>query len=230
MKGKNQMFKRLLVLLMASALVFLVVGCGGDDDDDNDDAVFVEMTPLETNITVPGDVSDATTPGDWTYFSFKTGAPVPASQNNTTAWDIRILGTKMSTNGGATAAETGSGCSGGAMIIAEADLMKITEATASGYTSDVKAAISTMADPKPVVSINQLLTKEDSDDPNYDDYKWYSGSGRDLNADAMKCYVIKCGDGNYARLQFTNYTKDGDDRVYTISYNYTDQPDGRFVQ
>ncbi len=226
------MLKKLLVLSMVFALAIFFAGCSEDDDEDdsNDEAALVEMTPLETNITVPGDVSDVTPPDDWTYFSFKTGTVVAASQKNTTAWDIRILGTKMSTNSGTTAAETGSGSSGGAMIIAEADITKITVAPASGYTVDVKAAIATMADPKPVVSISQLLTKEDKDDPNYDDNKWYSGKGRDLNADATKCYVIKCGDGNYARLQFTNYTKDGDDRIYTISYNYTDQPDGKFVQ
>lgn len=217
---------------MAFALAIFFAGCGedGDEDDLNGEAALVEMTPLEANITVPGNVSDATLPDDWTYFSFKTGAVVPASQKNTTAWDIRILGTKMSTNSGTTAIETGSGGNGGAMIIPEADLTKITEAPASGYTVDVKAAIATMADPKPVVSINPLLTKEDPDDPNYDDNEWYSGRGRDLNADATKCYVIRCGDGNYARLQFTNYAKEGNNRIYTISYNYTDRPDRKFVQ
>jgi hypothetical protein len=158
------------------------------------------------------------------------GANVPASQKNTTNWDIRFLGTKMSTNGGTTAAEVGSGANGGAIIIQESDLMKVTQAPASGYTMDVEAAIATMADPKPVISICPLLTKEDSDDPNYDENHWYAGSGRDLNADGTKCYVIKCGDGNYARVQFTNYTKEGDNRLFTFSYNYTDQPDGRFVQ
>jgi hypothetical protein len=136
----------------------------------------------------------------------------------------------MSTNSSTTAVEVGSGGSGGAMIIQESDLNKVTEAPASGYTLDVKAAIATMADPKPVVSINPLMTKEDSDDPNYDENHWYAGKGRDLNADGTKCYVIKRGDGNYARVQFTNYTKEGDSRLFTFSHNYTDQPDGRFVQ
>jgi len=136
----------------------------------------------------------------------------------------------MSTNGGTTADEVGSGGTGGAMIIKESDLMKVTQAPSSVYTMDVKSAIASMASPKPVVSINQLMTKEDESDPNADENHWYAGSGRDLNADGTKCYVIKCGDGNYARVQFTNYTKEGDNRLFTFSYNYTDQADGRFVK
>jgi hypothetical protein len=216
---------------MAFTLVFIAVGCGGDDDDDDDDEVLlVDMTPLETTVTVPGDVTGSTTADDWTYFSFKTGTTVPTSQKNTTNWDIRFLGTKMSTNGGTTTAEVGSGANGGAIIMQESDMMKVTQAPTSGYVVDLEATIASMADPKPVVSINPLLTKEDEDDPNYDENQWYAGSSRDLSADGTKCYVIKCGDGNYARIQFTNYAKEGDDRLFTFSYNYTDQPDGRFAQ
>lgn len=227
------MLNKLLVLLMAFSLVIFAMGCSNDEEEDKTDnkqVTLTDMTPIEATVTSPGDVTSSTTADNWTYFSFKTGTTVPTSQKNTKNWDIRVLGTKMSTNGGTTATEVGSGAGGGAMIMKESNLMKITQAPTSGYTMDVKAAIATMADPKPVVSICQLMTKEDESDPNFDDNQWYAGSGASLNADGTKCYVIKCGDGNYARVQFTNYTKEGDNRIFTISYNYTDQADGKFMK
>ena len=222
------MSKRGLVMLAIFALVFSVGGCGADKSPSSPHTV--QMVPIETTITVQGDVTSATTADDWTYFSFKTGAVVDASQKNTKDWDLRILGTKFSTNSGTTAEETDSGGDGGALIVEESDLTKVTEVPETGYTVDVVAAIATMADPKPRVSIMPLLTKEDSDDPNYDENKWYTGRGSSLNADASKCYIIRCGNGHYARMQLTNYTKSGDERTYTMSCNYTERSDRTFVE
>ncbi len=228
------MLNKIIATLMALSLIIFVIGCGSEEeekpDNENNQIKLTDMTPLEAKVTVPGDVTSSTTPDNWIYFSFKTGTTVPTSQKNTQNWDIRFLGTKMSTNGGTTAEEVGSGGKGGAMIIKEANLMKIVEAPADGYTVDVKATLASMSKPKPVASINQLLTKEDESDPNYDENHWYVGSGANLSADGTKCYVIKCGDGNYARVQFTNYVKDGDNRLITFSYNYTDRADRKFVK
>lgn len=228
---KKIMLKKFLTLLMAFGLVFFIIGCGNDEEEsDNNDTALTDMTPIEARITVPGDVKSSTKPDDWTYFSFKTGTTIPSSQKNTKNWDIRFLGTKISTNGGTTATEVGSNANGGAMIVKESDLMKIKQAPLNGYTVDVQATIAAMGSPKPVASINTLLTKEDESDPNYDENHWYTGTGNNLSADGTKCYVIKCGDGNYARVQFTNYAKEGNNRLFTISYNYTDRTDRRFVE
>jgi hypothetical protein len=123
------MLSKFLVLLMAFSLVIFVIGCGNDeeeDETDNNQIALTGMTPIEAKVTSPGDVTSSTTADSWTYFSFKTGTTVPTSQKNTKNWDIRILGTKISTNGGTTATEVGSGAGGGAMIIKESDLIKIT--------------------------------------------------------------------------------------------------------
>ncbi|HEX29970.1 TPA: hypothetical protein ENG04_07810 [Candidatus Poribacteria bacterium] len=221
--------RRVLAILIAIALGASIVGCGEEEISPSD--VETPMTPIEITITVKGDVTSKTTPDDWVYFSFKTGSMIDPSRKNTKEWDIRVLGTKFSTNSGTTAEETGSGGLGGAIIVNESDLTKIAQAPETGYTVDVIAKIATMAKTKPSASINPLLTKEDKNDPNYDGNHWYTRVDRKLTPDTSKCYVIRCGDGkSYARLQFIGYNKSGDTRTYTLLYNYTDRPDRKFVE
>lgn len=192
---------RPLLLMTVSALSFLA--CQEE---------VVEPDPVEkqgSTTTVRDLPADTASQKEFTYFSLRDSAVVPAADSAGTGWDLAFSGTSIRINGG-----TGRAGQGGVVMLRNTDFDTLSEAPKGGYAADT--------------SSTQLAVKG-----------WYQYTGATgmpphaILPIAGTVLVIKTAEGKYAKLQFLSYYKGNPQigsatpekaRFYTFKYFL--QPNG----
>ncbi len=181
----------------------LVAGCGDDTE-----------TPLEPDpgptdppaaLTVKTATINATDAEAWAYFSLVNGAVEPADAENSTEWDLGFQKTKVKLNGGV----SGPG-KGAAVLLDGTAFDAVKTAPGSGYAVDSDDALAIIA------SSGQ---------------GWYTYTGPPTHwilPIEDRVFVVKAADGTYAKIQFTGYYKDNENKTDSghVSFKYVHQPDG----
>lgn len=197
------MKKIILTLAVTSSMIF--TSCSEDDTTVTEAVVFKEVKNLHAPQTTDYTVNPPATAGEFTKFSFKTGAVVTDD-----SWDLAFRGTTILVNGGV---EVGG---------------LVDEPTRSGEAS-LALETGTFAD----ISIAPVAANFKQDAAG--SYALASGSGSGwytyagapthaINPIAGKIIVVKTIDGNYAKMEILSYYKDqdatSDSRYYTFNYVY----------
>ncbi len=186
------------------------------------------MTPVTLTVTqLAGDskpvelktvVIKATEWEKWHYFSFAEGKEVGTGGTNADDdatwkarkdWDIAFHMANVRTNSGL----SGSGEGGVYDTGKTSDISQVTEAATDGYEVDVEGRIATAMPPiYQQTGISTTLAT------------WASG-GMGGYTVSHKIYVVKTGDGKYAKVHLKDiYDDKGTTGVVTMEYGY--QPDG----
>ncbi len=191
-------------------LLFIAISftsCSNDDDAGTITSPVV--TSRAENIPAPqqgGGGQPAS--GDFTKFSFSTGAVVANDSND---WDIAFRGSTIAINGGQVTGTTDEPARTGTTeaIIVDGTFASITSAPETGYTQDSTTGFSI-----PTGSGNGWYT--------------YTGPPNHLILPiAGKVIVFKTSNGNYAKVEILSYYKDAptnpdgtDSRFFTFNYTY----------
>lgn len=206
--------KLILTLLVVS---FIATSC-------SDDKQTVPTAPVQSknikNFHAP-QVVDRTTraeSGEFTKFSFKTGAAVTTGNN----WDIAFRGTRILVNGGAKI----GGITDEPERTGNASL-----AVLSGTFSNITTAPADNQFKQDAAGAYAL--------PWGSDKGWYNYSGPPrflITPLAGKVIVVKTVDGNYAKMEIISYYKDndptkrGNSRYYTFNYTYNPNVGDKSIQ
>jgi len=142
-----------------------------------------------------------------TYYSLRENRIVPASDASTTAWDIALKSTTFFTNGGA----SGPGQGGAQVVVALFE--EITEAPATGYSTDATSGFAI-----PTGSGNGWYN--------------YNPAINVVSPIPGRVLVIQCADGTFAKMRVLSYYQGAPDnptgadtsRYYT--FEFVHQPDG----
>ncbi len=193
-------FKLLLIAFITFSLSF--TSCSDDNDDPKPNLEAEEIS------------LDATSFTEWVYVSLSSGQIVnvtdPANDMN---WDIGFHRWDVRTNGG----YSGSG-QGAALKLNETNFEQVTVAPETGYVTDIMLQINMTGMP-PVYEdhpanpeLAQWMDLDMSDMP-------------PIYTMANNIFIVKTAEGNYAKIQFTDYMNDAGDRGH-ITFQYILQPDG----
>lgn len=187
-------------------------------------------SPVQSTMTV-----NASDYGTWTYIDLKTGktqtlrdfspwnylskgtvvstTPAQGSQADITIdWQIAIHRYDIQTNGGAALATT------------EKEMDKVTAFPESGYTEDVTVENTIVTDMSGMMDnkIGYAATGKQNNVLNQWLTKTATGAMPPYVYEPTNLiYVVKCKDGSYAKLKFTDYSNDANKSGYvTFSYEY----------
>lgn len=197
------MKKIILTLAVVSSMIF--TSCSEDDNTVTEPVVFKEVKNLHAPQTTDYTVNPPATAGEFTKFSFKTGAIVTDD-----SWDLAFRGTTILVNGGV---EIGGLVdeptrSGGASLALE-----------TGTFADISSAPADANFKQDAVGSYALASGSGNG--------WYTYAGpptHAINPIAGKIIVVKTVDGNYAKMEILSYYKDqdatSDSRYYTFNYVY----------
>ncbi|MDP8238794.1 MAG: HmuY family protein [Candidatus Hatepunaea meridiana] len=189
-------------------------------NDPDNETVTVTLTGTSSTGIITGDLTvDATSYTDWVYFSFSQGAVITVEAPMTSnAWDLGLLRNHFRTNSGT----SGNG-QGGVYDAGVVNFASITEAPADGYAAD---------DSIEVIDQNSMPPE----------YIWIPGSSVLDEAFVMSggmppsidptnhIYIIRTGDGKYAKVWFKNYYNvEGNSGHISIQYAYQSD-DGRSLE
>ena len=218
----NQYASSFLVLTLGVVVVFSF-SCGTVDEED----VEQPLQPEETIDTIPSVTADtdiqatveepdglevftftidATNREAWVYFSFATGDAVEVEDaENSEAWDVGFQRTKVKLNGGISGPGMGS-----VVMLTETTFEAVTEAPADGYKADT-------ADTLAIVPQSEK--------------GWYIYTGPPTHWVLPledRVFVLKAADGTLAKVQFTGYYKDNENKKDSgfVTFKYVHQPDG----
>lgn len=186
-----------MIACMALSLSAMSVSCSDNDETQ-------EATNAQT-LTV-----DATAYDQWVYVNLKDGSTQTVTMQGSDDesqvsidWQIAIHRyTEIKTNGGAIV-ETGM-----------TDMSKVTEIPTSGYVADE-------TDQKVLIKFTMPPTDDCYVTTHYNTLmKWTEGSAMDGTlATTNKVFVLKCKDGTYAKLQFTDFAN-ADNVKGHVTFNY----------
>lgn len=186
-----------MIACMALSLSVMSVSCSDNDETQ-------EATNAQT-LTV-----DATAYDQWVYVNLKDGSTQTVTMQGSDDesqvsidWQIAIHRyTEIKTNGGAIV-ETGM-----------TDMSKVTEIPTSGYVADE-------TDQKVLIKFTMPPTDDCYVTTHYNTLmKWTEGSAMDGTlATTNKVFVLKCKDGTYAKLQFTDFAN-ADNVKGHVTFNY----------
>ncbi|MEM1093028.1 MAG: HmuY family protein [Bacteroidota bacterium] len=199
---RNRLFSTLFV---AALLVFS--GCDSSSSE--------EFMPPEVQMAVdiPADPIVGFGPrgpvgaGVITFYSLRENRIVPAADSASAAWDIALQSTTIFTNGGA----SGPG-QGGAQVV-EALFEEVTEAPATGYSTDATSGFAI-----PTGSGNGWYN--------------YNPQANVVSPIPGRVLVVRCADGTFAKIRMMSYYKGNpanptsadESRHYT--FEFVHQPDG----
>lgn len=169
---------------------------------------FSQSTKTVTVNNLPADPSLASNSTNYTdqftFFSFKTGKTVRATDSLTTKWDIGFKGTTIIVNGGKV--RTGQG------------------GIATSDTPFEQLLILSDTITFEVDSEDQLALKSGSGNGWYS----YNMTTHELLPIKNRTLIIRTADGKYAKMEILSYYKDQDSsketRYFTFRFNY--QPNG----
>jgi hypothetical protein len=169
---------RKISIWIAAALVVTASSCKKDSDS--------SPAPLEAKTTNDINSNPADNGGFSMYFNLTTGTTVPASDSNSTKWDIAFKTTTIKVNSG----KSGPGTASAQIVSTGFD--DLLEAPADGYATDGDAfAIPTGAN-----------------------NGWYTYTGAAASGPqhailpiAGKTIVVKTANGKYAKVQILSYYK-----------------------
>ncbi len=188
-------------LLLSAALL---AGCGEDTE------TPIEPDPDPTpepsaELPVKTATINAADGESWAYFSFINGEVEPADAENSTEWDLGFQRTKVKLNGGV----SGPG-EGAAILLDETSFDEVSAAPGSGYAVDSADALAIIAQ---------------------SEMGWYIYTGPPTHwilPIENRVFVVKAADGTYAKIRFTGYYKDNENKMDSghVSFEYVHQPDG----
>jgi hypothetical protein len=183
------MNKKLFYLLLTWVLLIGFISCDKDDPEP-------DPTPIEVlSFTVAAPEFDK-----WHYFSFETGAIVPAtdvgdyeSSKDKTNWDLAFNRANVRTNSGA----SGLGM-GGSIKTDKTDFDDVSEIPTSGYTIDVEHDIAWPSMQETAThSVNMILQEG------------ITSQGMPPTwAISENIFIVKTADAKYALLKFKDYSND----------------------
>lgn len=185
---------RKVSIWIVAALVVAVSSCKKDDD--------AAPAPLETKTVtdINGNVADNN--GYSMYFNLTTGVTVPASDSNSTKWDIAFKATTIKVNGGT----SGPGTATAQIVSGGFD--DLIEAPADGYNTDAASGFA--------------ITGSNG---------WYTYTGAAASGPqhailpiAGKTIVVKTANGKYAKLQIVSYYKGNPNTATTEFANLATRP------
>ena len=185
---------RKISIWIVAALVVAVSSCKKDDD--------ASAAPLEAKTVNDINGNTADNNGYSMYFNLTTGAAVPASDSNSTKWDIAFKATTIKVNGGTSGPGTAT-----AQIVSSGfdDLI---EAPADGYKADAASGFA--------------ITGSNG---------WYTYTGAATSGPqhailpiAGKTIVVKTANGKYAKLQIVSYYKGNPNTATTEFANLATRP------
>jgi hypothetical protein len=192
-----------LLYIFLSALIIYSAGCSDDDD-----PVAPEDKSPETGKVVNVKDIDANTSGK-IYFRLIDSTVVTGADTLSNKWDVAFSRTTIYTNSGS----SGSG-NGGAIILKNTNWEDVKTAPEGGYNVDSETSPAI-----PAGSGNGWYL--------------YNPETHLISAAAGVVFVIKTGDGKYAKLQIMSYYKGAPqnpdamtDQSGFYSFKYFYQPDG----
>lgn len=211
---------RLIIWSVLFISTILFFGCGTDDEDDGLGQPLAEQPPaaatpasadqspaeVAPQLDVVNFTIDATSREAWAYFSFTTGDTVEvADPLNSMDWDLGFQRTTVITNGGV----SGPG-KGGAVLLKDVEFEGVKEAPADGYAVDSDANLAIVAE---------------------SEEGWYIYTGPPnhwILPLEKQVFVIQAADGTFAKVRFTGYYKDNDNKKEDgfVTFEYVHQPDG----
>lgn len=187
---------RKLSIWLVAVLVVAVSSCKKDDD--------ATPAPLEAKTVSDVNGNAADNNGYSMYFNLTIGATVPASDSNSTKWDIAFKGLTIKVNGGT----SGPGTATAQIVTTGFD--DLTEAPADGYKSDDATGFAVTAG-----SGNG----------------WYTYTGAATSGPqhavfpiAGKTIVVKTANNKYAKLQIVSYYKGNPNTTTTEFANLATRP------
>jgi len=170
---------RKVSIWIVAALVVAVSSCKKDDD--------TSPAPLEAKTVTDINGNTADNNGYSMYFNLTTGATVPASDSNSTKWDIAFKATTIKVNSGT------SGPGTAAAQIVSTGFDDLPEAPADGYKSDDASGFAI---------------------PTGANNGWYTYTGAAASGPqhailpiAGKTIIVKTANGKYAKIQILSYYK-----------------------
>lgn len=195
--------RKLFFILLAST-VLMINACSEDK--------VVEPDPVKVESkTVSDFAADTANKGEFTFFSFKTGAIVPRTDSATVNWDIAFSKTIIIVNSGV----RGPGTTG-VLLLKNTDFASLKEAPVDGYKSETSIESPAI----PIGSGNGWYN--------------YDGSGNPPTIKPIPgiVIVVKTSEGKYAKMRILSYYKGAPDvitfetlsKFYKFEYIY--QPDG----
>ena len=209
-------FTRVSLVFLLGLVVFFTFSCGTADEEGVEDM----LQPEDTVGTTPPDAInegdaglevstftiDATNEETWAYFSFASGDTVTVEDAlNSEAWDIGVQKTKVKLNGGISGPGMGS-----AVMLTETTFEAVTAAPADGYLEDTE---------------DTLAIAPQSEKG------WYIYTGPPTHwilPLENRVFVVKAADGTFAKVQFTGYYKDNENKQDSgfVTFEYVHQPNG----
>ena len=209
------MMKRINYLLVVLFTIAIVSSCSDDNSGSG--------TPGETGTYT----MNATSLDTWVYFSIANGDTVAVTDNGISAtpastdWDIAFHGKDVRVNCGA----SGTG-QGGVLMTDKADLDAVTSVPDGNFVVDIAvtaldSVIGTgkMGAPYVSSSYNSELSK-------WMNFRLYDDAGNLLMPPGEKNYqmsdkvfIVRCANGRYAKLKFTDYSNDKE-KTYYPSFTY----------
>lgn len=194
---------------MKTLFIFLLLICVGYIGCSDNTVVEPPTNETSTNIhTIYNVPADTGSHNKTTYYRFKDSTIVTGSDTATANWDIAFKRTTIFTNSGS----SGPG-QGGAVVLTNVNFSDVTEAPLSGYNIDATGA--------PVI-------------PTGSGKGWYlyNFTTNIISPIAGVVFIIRTGDGKYAKVQILSYYKDAPanptstDKPRFYSFKYFYQPNG----
>lgn len=187
-----------IVAVMALSLSTVFTACSNDDDDNNNETDFKTMTV------------NATAYDQWIYVNLKDGNSQAVTMEGeddeskvTIDWQIAIHRyTEVKTNGGS-------------VVQTEmTDMSQVTSIPASGYVADEN-------DQKVLINFNMPPQDKDYIKTHVNtQMAWTEGDAMSGTLTTTnKVFILKCKDGTYAKLQFTDYAN-ADNVKGHVTFNY----------
>ena len=203
-KAAGTAFHLLLAVTVAAA-----TSCKKDEKEDNPTTTPTPVTtePVE-NHTVEGLSTGSVSNPQTVYFSFATNSVVPASDANTTNWDISFRRSVIRLNGGI------SGPGTAALVIRLADFDDILMADESGYKVDGEGP----EDETGATTDNLVFN-------NWFDYD----SQTSTLTPKIQSYVIRTAQNKYVKMEILDYYDPITSNGGVYKFRYTYQPGGSKV-
>ena len=203
-----------LILIALVAILLLSCGTEADKVETGQNPVQDEAQPLITTQPVAQDALltlitvtvDATKQDMWAYFSLKEGKVVEvANPADSKGWDLGFQRTKIKINGGV----SGPGGSGVTMLL-DTKFDLVNEAPIAEYEVDTQNSLAIVPQSKK---------------------GWYVYTGAPTHwvlSIEDRVFVIKTGNGAFAKIQFLGYYKDNENKTDPayVKFKYIFQTDG----
>lgn len=170
---------------------------------------------------------DVTTSKEWTYFSFEKGTVVQVTNpKEGTDWDIAFFEYYVKTNGG----ESGKG-KAEVVLVENKEFDTVKEAPTTEYVKDTQGTMSYGNYPN-------LVSKEDTFSAlmsgGFETKTGFVslspsnlGTWPSVYAPTKRVYVIKTANGNFAKIQVTDFYNDKAKAGY-LTFRYVTSQDGKF--